>query len=742
MGVEVAGSTATAAPPVAGAAAPARPSVAGRALALLGVLPAVVLAGWLAAVYPLAALGAAQPVPALLVGVPVVVLLGRLVVRRTPAVPNTPWWSVLATVGILAGYAVLSASRHAEHVILRRDGAVYALAARGLAGTGRIAVPIDLRVVGGGSGYGSLFGSASPGYYPSGDTVVPQFMSGTAVALAPGAWFSRWGALFTLPAVYTALAVLALAGLVARLVGPRWAPLAAAALVATQPMQVVARSTYSEPLALLLLAGGLCLLVDALAAAPVARTTGRRERLGGAAAVAAVAGLVLGIDTLVRVDAVREVALVVPLVGWMAVRRRPEWLPFALGLLLGAGYGAVDAIGLSWPYVSDLLPYLGPVLVGCPVLAVLVAAGAAVGRRVLPAPRVRGALPAVRTSVAAVGASAAVVTLGYLAVRPYLQTGSALPNPLLPALQQEQGLPVDATRTYQEQALRWVSWYVGWPALALAGIGAVLLTWRALRGPDHRWPVAFPLVASAVLVVWQPRITPDHPWADRRLVPSVLPAVVLLAVWTLAMASRRAPDLVDSVLAALSRRRARGWPVVPAGRAGPAGTPPRTRRRIRRVAVPTAVVAGLGGCLLVTPAEAVSRPLAKVRTEVGEPAAVAAACGGFAPGDVALLIDDRSRQEWLPVLRQVCDLPAFAVPAQADGGTATATQVAPVVTRVRSAGGRPVLVAQSGQPLPLLTGEPQRRLVRLDTVEYQRLLTRPARGGRRLQIELWIALPS
>ena len=30
-------------------------------------------------------------------------------------------------------------------------------------------------------------------------------------------------------------------------------------------------------------------------------------------------------------------------------------------------------------------------------------------------------------------------------------------------------LPVDGNRNYAEESVRWVSWYLGWPALALAG---------------------------------------------------------------------------------------------------------------------------------------------------------------------------------------------------------------------------------------------------------------------------------
>jgi hypothetical protein len=67
--------------------------------------------------------------------------------------------------------------------------------------------------------------------------------------------------------------------------------------------------------------------------------------------------------------------------------------------------------------------------------------------------------------------------------------------------------------------------------------------------------------------------------------------------------------------------------------------------------------------------------------------------------------------------------------------------VADAVARVRAAGHRPVLVAQSAEPLPRLTGTPARQVVDLDSEEHQRLLRSPPRGTVPLSIELWAAEP-
>ncbi|WP_343896077.1 hypothetical protein, partial [Roseibium denhamense] len=46
-------------------------------------------------------------------------------------------------------------------------------------------------------------------------------------------------------------------------------------------------------------------------------------------------------------------------------------------------------------------------------------------------------------------------------------------------LQSRQGLPVDGGRTYDEQSLVWMAWWVGPIALALALLALVVLAHRA-----------------------------------------------------------------------------------------------------------------------------------------------------------------------------------------------------------------------------------------------------------------------
>ena len=218
-----------------------------------------------------------------------------------------------------------------------------------------------------------------------------------------------------------------------------------------------------------------------------------------------------------------------------------------------------------------------------------------------------------------------------LASRPLWQTvrqSAADPGARVVAgLQLRQGLPVDGGRTYAEQSLVWMSWWLGPAALVLALVAAAALTRRALAAwTEGRelpvWTGAFVVALGSTLLTWyRPGITPDHPWADRRLVIA-LPTVILLVV---------------AVAAVLTR-----WS---------------THRMPAPVLVVTSVVASLA---LLVPTALATWPHAQERVELGESAAVERVCEAFRPGEVALMVDSRAANEWPQVLRGQCGVPALS----------------------------------------------------------------------------------
>jgi hypothetical protein len=652
-------------------------------------------------------------------------------VATLPA-PPVPIWTFCWSAVFSLGFAAWAVVTHAEHVVLRRDAGSYALYTHWLATRHGLPVDASLDAFGGAAALADPhFSLAAPAFYAvlhdvgtasAGASILPQFLIGGPAGLSLGWWAGDWwgegwGGLFAVPGLVGGVAVLAAAALTARIVGPRWAPLGAGGLALAQPVLHAARSTYSEPFALLLVLVAAALLYDAVEA-------GHRHP-DGARRLAWAAGLVAGLAGLVRVDALREVALLLPVAALLAARRHPAARPLLYGALGGVTAAAVADYALSRPYLNDIGGSL------LPLLAITVALGAVswgfvrwcrvrerAGRR---PPRGPAWLPsAAGVAVLAGGALLAARPL-FLTVRQSAEDPGAR---FVAGLQRGQGLARDGGRTYAEHSVSWLAWYVGPAVLILALLAAAAATrvavgwWR--RDGDPPVPAwlgpLFVGLASTVLTLWRPGITPDHPWADRRLVPVVLPFVVVGASTTVAWATREA------------------------------------RRRLPATLLVAVATGGVVAVLL--PAVLATWPVAGQRTERAEPDAVRQICDSLGERDAVLMLGSRARAELPQVVRGVCGRPAAVVeltPAEKEdaeqraaeqGGDGAATlrrAVQPIAERITRAGYRPVLMTADG-PLPLSQlGLQPHHVVTLSTQEDQRLLTRRPNGGQELVTSVWTA---
>ena len=189
--------------------------------------------------------------------------------RKRASKPATQWWALAATVAVAVAFTVWQLAERTEQIIYLRDPATYLQVAYWIAHHGLLPIP-DNAVAFGGPHPG--LGFASSNYYPRGTGIVPQFMTGAPLVLAAGIWLHGInGALLVTP-VIGGCAVLSFGGLAGRLAGPGWAPAAAAVLALSLPEQYTSRGSFSEPLAQVLLFGGLCLLADSLV---INRNTGK-----------------------------------------------------------------------------------------------------------------------------------------------------------------------------------------------------------------------------------------------------------------------------------------------------------------------------------------------------------------------------------------------------------------------------------------------------------------------------------
>jgi hypothetical protein len=675
------------------------PGAAGRLLGRLSVLPTLLAMAWLLAGLPLLLAGRFTPVLMLVVSVPLAVLLiipglrwipGRWqsALPQAPQQARTPWWTVAGVVAVAAAFGAHQLIYHSQQIIVERDPASYMQFAYWIAHHGSLPIPQARAAFG---GTHQLLHFDSLAFYQVGGNVVPQFMAGLPMVVAAGFWAGGVGAAVLVPPLLGACAVLTFGGLAARLTGPRWAPLAALVLALSLPEQFTSRSAYSEPLAQILFLGGLCLVIDSLAA------EGRAARV-----LAALGGLALGLTLVVRIDGASDILPVIPYCGILLLSRRRQAVPLLIGLLAGALYGVVNGLVLSRPYLATISSSLKPLAAIAAVVVVVTA--------VVLVVRWRRGLPEIRSGwLPNAAAALAVLILIGLAVRPYLQ-----PVRHRSAAQAAAHVRVNPPSVFWAMSLDWVFWYIGVPAVLLGTLGAALLARRCLRGRVPAWTL--PLMVFAwiiVTVLARPAIVPNQPWASRRLVPGVLPGLILLAVWAVAW------------LAGWLRQR--GYDrVTQAGLATVCSV---------ALVLPAAVTSfGLGvatgGPLGVRP---VAHGLALKRTYAGEIAAVDRMCAAIPPGSSVVIIDGQTAAWFSQVVRGMCGEPV----AWMNGQPADIRQV---VSAIRRAGRRPVLLgAGRSQVTPY---GPAREVLALRTREDTRLRTAPPKTTKPRPIAVWMTEPA
>ena len=702
------------------------------------VVPAMLAAAWLLPALPLLLAGRLSARPMVFMFAPLAAGLCYFALRQLPAswpasrinradrsADSTndqvarrpvPWWAVAATVAVAVAFTAWQLAERTEQIIFLRDPATYLQVGYWIAHHGYLPIPDSAAAFGGPR---PSLGFASLNYYPRGSSIVPQFMTGTPLVLAAAFWLGGVNAALAATPLIGGCAVLSFGGLAGRLAGPRWAPAAAAVLALSLPEQYTSRGSFSEPLAQVLLFGGLCLLVDALAVKP-------GDWAGQDKVLAGLAGIALGLTVLVRIDALSDILPAVPFLGVLLAARRRRAVPFGAGLVIGVGYGLADGYLKSRPYLDLEAPSLRPLAL---IVAVTVLATLA-GVAVTLSPRARKTtqrLTRTRT-VRWLPAAAAIVIVGVFAgfaVRPLVQTVAGETDPTSIAyvaeLQKLAGLAVNGRRQYYEDSLYWVIWYIGVPAVLLGAFGLAVLAKRGTqaltrwRDPDSAvrvWALPF-LIAVWVIVtvLWRPAVAPDQPWASRRLVPFVLPGLILAAVWAATWLKDQAAQLgrakiTSAIVAACC---------------------------VASLLIPTALTTlDLG----VTKKDGLTahgmafRPIG-----AGEITAVSGLCRAIGPDASVVILDSLTADRFAQVIRGMCDTPTAVL------GQVTSATVASAVSGIESVGRRPVLLAQNQPELTAYGGTPA-QVVNLLTTQEAHNLTAPPTRTWFIHYTVWLSVPT
>jgi hypothetical protein len=746
----------------------------GTIFAAITLVPTVLVMAWLLAGLPLLLANRFSDIPMLIISVPLAIALVFVVVRELPSAwphgirefwdqrrdeevpppettsateqartqelaavprdqpkPDVPWWSLIATLVVVAGFTAWQLAENSQQIIVLRDPATYLQFAYWIAHQGTTHIPQSLSAFNG-SHPGMTFSSL--GFFQAGTMVVPQFMAGLPMMLALGIWAGGPLTAVAMAPVIGGCAILAFAGLVGRLAGGRWAPAAALVLAVSLPQQYTSRTTFSETLAQVMLFGGLCMLADSFTL-----TSGRHSMTGPAVnswrdgptpttALAFFGGLAIGLTLLIRIDGASDLLPAIPFLGILLVTRRPQAVPFGLGLGLGVAYGLADGFLLSRPYLDSLSGSLRPLAIIALAAIVLTGIGMALVNirpfrrwiRLLLRSRPLRWLPE------AAAVLTVLVIIGF-ALRPYFQTVRGETNPAtisyVAELQKLAGLAIDGHRQYAEDSLYWVIWYLGVPAVILATLGLALLVRRGLKslltwrdsGAARIW--ALPLLITGwvvVSVLWRPGIIPDQPWASRRLVPMVLPGLILAATWMAAWLKDRghrlgASRVAGSIVAVCC---------------------------VIALLVPAAVTTfGVG---TTRTASGSSRPtangLAFKRTGQGEYQAVRELCSAIGANASVVIVDAQTADRFSQVVRGMCATPATRIDDPTPG------EVATVVNNIEKAGRRPVLLARTQAQLSGYGGS-ARKVVDLLTTQDAHELTQPPTRNWLIHFVVWLSEP-
>jgi hypothetical protein len=642
-------------------------------------------------------------------------------------------------------------------VFVAADPGVYLQYGHWIAGHGTVRIPVGEASFGGAAG----LDFATTGFSVSGSWITPGFLPGLPLVLAGGAWLGGTGGALLMPAVLGGCAVLSFGGLAGRLVGAWQAVAAELVLAVCLPEVYVSRTPMAEPLVQVLLFGGLCLFIDSFVVRR--RDAGAQGGPGGGLALAGLGGLALGLTALVSIGSLAMLLPVFPVLAVLFVTRRPQAGPFGTGFFLGIGTGLAAALVLARPYlatVSTQLHLIGLCAAGFGAATALLAPLAFPGAR----SRVRRVcafrpsfpwfgteklvLPSLGMMLAGLAVALPVLVLAGLVIRPYAQVVRGQTDPgmirQVAALQRLEGLSVDGLRQYYESSLYWVFWYLGVPAVLLACAGAVLLGRRSVSAllSEHpvpsaaalrMWGLPFLIIGwSVATVLWDPAVVPWQPLASHRLVPVVLPGLLLLALWVSSQLTSRASVVGASRVA-----------VVLVGACC-----------VLALAIPP-LVTTLNPGLAAQPSvgrysSGVAKFVSRVRlrgvgadaTYRGSLSAASALCAAIGPSASVLFVDSSTATTFAPVIRGLCGQPAALVVLGASGASSAsaAAELGQAVNAIEQVGRRPVLLGPTQSSVSLL-GVAVRRVVSLQTSGDAEVLNAAPGGTWPATYSLWLAAP-
>ena len=330
----------------------------------------------------------------------------------------------------------------------------------------------------------------------------------------------------------------------------------------------------------------------------------------------------------------------------------------------------------------------------------------------------------VRWLPAAAAALTVLIFIGF-AIRPLVQTVAGETDPTSIAyvaeLQKLAHLPVNGRDQYYQDSLYWVIWYLGAPAVLLGAFGLAilarrctkaLLTWSDPSAVARVWALpAMIAIWVIVTVLWRPAVAPDQPWASRRLVPFVLPGLILGALWASAWLKDQAAQL--------------GRTKITSGIVASCC--------VASLLIPTALTTlDLG---VTKKSGLTAHGMAFRKIGAGELAAVNGLCAAIGPDASVVILDSLTADRFAQVIRGICNTPAAVLQNPTRAATTS------VIQGIEGVGRRPVLLAQQQTELTVYGATPHEVVNLLTTQEAHNLTSPPTRTWG-IHYTVWMSEPT
>jgi hypothetical protein len=444
------------------------------------------------------------------------VLMSYVVIRYTPQSVLTKERNVsntLVLIGVM-GWLIFNGLLTPQHLFIDRDPAIYTNGAIWLTENDSLRPPVlrELDGIGGvrSNANGFDFSVSDP------DELYAQGLHVLPALLALGGRIFGVSAMLHMNVLFGASALLAVYAAARIFIAPRWSLLAPAIMSVSMPFIYFSRDTYGEPLAATFTFGVLALVGSALQSKNILPWL--------------IAGLMLGAGTMTRIDGFLTIAAMMGFVLLsMAMAERglerrlalKTGFMFVLGTSITAAISMADLLILSKGYYLSQQGLMRKEFV-------LIGAVAAVGALFV--------WLSWRTSIVK---KLDVATSGR---RPYVLAGALVAGTLLLMTRplwftgylfaREGVREANTVRSFSEYSTYWVSWYVGEVIFLLGILGVAYAAFRVMKTWRPYVMALFAVTATTMIVYFlMPSIYPDQIWASRRMLPVIMPGLVLFGVY-------------------------------------------------------------------------------------------------------------------------------------------------------------------------------------------------------------------